>query len=512
MFINIFRISLRITGFLRNRINLISGVGTGPRAKAVGPGYKEIVLIKVGLLLGLLGWGLPASAQPAGEAPQISIEFGPSQIPIETYFTVSVRLKGTALKQISPFPELEGFQKSSRSSKKTTLKASSNLVEEVYTQNYAALNEGSMVIKPFTMTVNGTVVKSPGTTVQVGPVTAAEPKVAPPVKTPAAASGESFLSLETSKPRVYTGEGVHVALYFYLTAAENGQLEFYDFLNQLPALFKQMKQPHTWEEVFEQTEIRPDTVELNAGRYLRFKLYEAVNYPLNAQNLVYPALALKMVHYTPDPEATFADEKRRSAIKLYRSRPDTVRVLGLPPHPLREVVPVGRYRLDEAIDRTQLPINRAVSYSFAVIGEGNIPAMPAPRALAPPALEFFPPQIKEKVLRQRRRVAGSKQFTYSIIPKAPGVYPLRQALQFIYFDPVREQYDTLASGFTLRVSGAADPDAAIQSSVTGDFYRLIATEDNTLTSLHQFEKVKLYTNLILLLLLVLTIFIFYQKR
>jgi hypothetical protein len=447
---------------------------------------------------------------------QISIEFGPNQIPIETYFTISIRLKGVPLKNASAFPEIEGFQKSNRFSKKITLKTDNNLVEEVYTQNYAALNEGSFTIKPFSMSVNGQLVKSPGTTVQVGPVSIDNPAEEMADTSPGRAelpgkSGQSFLNLEVNKKEVYTGEGVHVALYFYLSSTENGQLEFYNFLQQLPELFKQIKQPTCWEEVWEQSEILPDTVMVQNEKYIRYKLYEAINYPLSARKLNFPALNLKMIKYTSGKDATFADEKRQSEAKTYYSTAKTVLVKALPPHPLRETVPVGRYRLDEQLERTQVSINRAVKYTFTVIGEGNIAALPAPATQNLATLEVYPPQIKENILQQQQRLSGSKQFSYSIIPKVPGRFPVGQLLQFIYFDPARERYDTLASRFTLQVSGTVDHDAAIGAGVAGDFYNLIQTEDNNLVSIHKFEKLKLYTNLIVLLLLAISIYIFFRK-
>ena len=448
---------------------------------------------------------------------QISIEFGPNKIPIETYFTISLRLKGVSLKEASPFPELEGFQKSSRFTKRTTLKSGNNLLEEVHTQNYAALNEGTFVIEPFNITVNGRTVTSAGITVQVGPISENPDPVSisnrpPPVKTSTNQSEQSFLDLETSKNNIYTGEGVHVALYFYLIATENGQLEFYDFLKQLPELFRQLKQPNTWEEVYEQTEILPDTLELNKNKYLRYKLYEAINYPLNSQDLVFPSLNLKMIKYSSAPDATFANEKRRSEIKNFPSRPTIVKVKSLPPHPLREAVPVGRYRLDETIEHREIKLNKTVNYAFSIIGEGNISALQAPVLPTLSGLEIYPPVVKEKILRLQQRISGSKQFAYSIVPKAPGNYRLANLIQFVYFDPVREQYDTLTSKLTIKVTGNLDRDAFIGSGVSGEFYKLIQTEDNTLVSIHKFEKLKLYTNLIVLLLLAISVYIFFRKN
>ena len=62
------------------------------------------------------------------------------------------------------------------------------------------------------------------------------------------------------------------------------------------------------------------------------------------------------------------------------------------------------------------------------------------------------------------------------------------------------------------VAGQADNDAAIQSKDMGEFYERIPDESNALLSLNQFGEVKLYTNLVVLFLLLVSLYLFYKHR
>src|SRR5690606_39213169 len=108
---------------------------------------------------------------------QARIELGKSPLPINTYFTVSIRLQDQQLRDYSPFPEIEGFKKSNRfSSTKTVIAGGKTTTVLTITQNYAALAEGDFELKPFNMTVNGQALKSAGMKIKVGPMAAVSPQ------------------------------------------------------------------------------------------------------------------------------------------------------------------------------------------------------------------------------------------------------------------------------------------------------------------------------------------------
>ncbi|NDK57670.1 BatD family protein [Pontibacter fetidus] len=462
-------------------------------------------------------------------AQQVSIALGKSPLPLNQYYTIGIQLHDQVLKDYSPFPEIEGFKKSSKYSSTETIitSGSTTKILTVY-QNYAPLAEGEFVLKPFSMKVNGQTVQSPGTTIVVKPIATATtpginipdlitPDEAPETKIDAQPEyiekdDNAFLTLYTNKDEVYVGEGFTAALYFYLAAEDQQLLDFYDFNNQIATILKQIQQPNVWEESFEFTEIAPENVTVEGKPYLRFKLYEAVLYPINLQPIKFPQLSLKMLKYKVAKKPNLLNSERQEGYKTYFAREREIKVKQLPPHPLRDAVPVGTYRLVEKLSGKSVQVNKSFSYLFRVEGEGNLAAIMPPVPEEQTALDFYPPDVYQDITRRAGRVQGSKSFSYTVLPREPGTYKLHNVMQWIYFDPVAARYDTLRPTLTIAVTGTRDTDALVLSRDLGSFYKIIENEDDTLVSLHQFDDIRRYTNIILVVLLAVSGFIFIKKR
>lgn len=471
-----------------------------------------------------LALAVPALAQ------QVSIELGKSPLPINQYYTISVRLQNQQLKEYTPFPEIEGFKKSNKySSTKTIIAGGATTTILTITQNYAALEEGEFRLKPFAMKVNGQTVQSEGMEITVTEMqTGAQQDPNLPPDLLAGPEDEeqqepeqevefidkddnAFLSLYTSKQEVFVGEGVNVALYFYLAEQDQRLLDFYDFANQINAILRQLKQPNAWEETFEFTEITPENVTVEGQPYLRFKLYEAVLYPIKAQDLNFPQLQLKMLKYKVAKNPSLLTQDRQEGYKTFFSREKDVKVKELPLHPLRDVVPVGNYRLRERLSKRSVPVNKSFTYVFQVEGEGNLAAIVQPNPNVPAGLEFYPPDVQQDITKRGGRVAGAKSYAYAVLSREPGTYSLSEALQLVYFNPTTAAYDTLRPSLEVQITGSRDSDALVLSRDLGSFYNIIENEDNTLVSLHLFDEVKRYTNIILLVLLAVSLFVFLKR-
>ncbi|MBF9253298.1 BatD family protein [Pontibacter sp. 172403-2] len=473
------------------------------------------------LLLSYVILALPARGQ------QVSIELGKSPVPINQYYTISIKLQNQPLKDYTPFPDIEGFKKSSKfSSTKTIITGGTTTTILTITQNYAALEEGTYELKPFTMKVNGQTVQSAGMQLKVLPMTANSPQginlpnlIAPQAPDPVAEAqpefiekeDNAFLTLYTSKKEVFVGEGVTASLYFYLAEEDQRLLDFYDFANQMSDIIQQLKQPNAWEERFDFAEITPENVTIKGVPYLRFKLYEAVLYPLNSEPLHFPALTLKMIKYKVAKNPNLVAEDRQEGFKTFYAREKVVPVRELPPHPLRDMVPVGDYSLHERLSGKSVQVGKSVTYQFQIAGEGNLAAIMPPVPTPPPGLDFYPPDVRQDVTRRSGRVLGSKTFSYTVLPREPGSYQMRKALQWIYFNPATARYDTLHPTLALRVTGVQDDDALVLSRDLGTFYNIIENEDDTLVSLHLFDQVKQYANIILMVLLAVSAIVFLKK-
>jgi hypothetical protein len=464
---------------------------------------------------------VPAMAQ------QARIELGKSPVPINTYFTVSIRLQDQQLKDLSTFPEIEGFKKSNRfSSTKTVITGGKTTTVLTITQNYAALAEGDFELKPFSMKVNGQSLQAAGMKIKVVPMAVTSPQgpdlssvVIPQEPVQAEERPQeyidqednAFLTLYTDKKEVYVGEGLNIVLYFYLAEEDQRLLDFHDYGNQITGILRQLKQPNAWEEVFAFDEVTPEHVVVQGKPYLRFRLYEAVLYPLTLEPLRFPQLSLRMIKYKVAVNPTLLED-RLEGYKTFFAREHIIPVKELPPHPLRDMVPVGEYRLRESLSHQTVPVNKSFTYVFELEGEGNLAAIMPPNPATTGTLDFYSPDLRQDITLRAGHVQGVKRFTYSVIGRVPGAYNLRDDFQWIYFNPTTATYDTLQSAKAVTVTGIPGAGTVMLSRDLGPFYKIIENENHTLVSLYQEEDIKRYTNIILLVLLAISGFIFLKYR
>ena len=183
----------------------------------------------------------------------------------------------------------------------------------------------------------------------------------------------------------------------------------------------------------------------------------------------------------------------------------------MPPHPLRDVVSVGDYRLDERIRDTDLQTGQSAGYNFNVFGEGNISAIEKPTAKADDRFEFYEPNVRQDITRQNNRVTGTKSFSYFMIPKEPGEYKLGDYFQWVYFNPKVGKYDTLKSQLTVYVTGESKKNEAIQSNDLGNFYDRINVAENTLKTMEDTRWQKWAFNVFVLVMLGASAYLVFKK-
>jgi hypothetical protein len=318
---------------------------------------------------------------------------------------------------------------------------------------------------------------------------------------------QSFLSVETDKNAVYMGEGLYVRLALYLAEEEQELLDFYNFTQQYPDFLKKLRQKDAWEEAYEPAaEIKPDTIIIRQKRFLKFNLFRKLLYPFSPGNLVFPEVSLVMGYRSEPPG--FAAPVAPASLITFTTRPKTVVVKPLPPHPLRDVVPVGQYALKEGIDRLLFRTGQSFTYRFEVVGEGNLGALLPP--IVPPVagLEVYPPDTKLKRANIAGAQHGTKSFRYNLLARQPGQYEFGNLFRFVYFNTTTSRYDTLRSGLVITVSGAENQQAAFRPEQSDPFYKLISTEENKLIGINEFNEIKLYTNVVILFLLCVSLFLF----
>ncbi len=476
------------------------------------------------ICVGLAIWIITSFSLQAQEA---SIELGKNSIAQNEYFTISIQVKNARLNEYTPFPEIEGFVKRGTSSSTSTNIVNGRMSStQSLIQNYQASAQGKFVLNPFTMSINGNEVSSEGTTINVGEPVQRQSRNSPFGRslfddffgrrnnTPTEfvdVEAEAFSALTVDKSDVYVGEGFTATLAFYVAESNRAEMQFYDLSNQLTEIVKKVKPSNCWEENFSIDQITGEAITLNGKNYTRYKIYQTSYYPLTVQDIAFPSVGLKMIKYKVAKNSSFFGRNRQEDYETFYSKAQVVKVKELPPHPLKERVAVGNYRLREKLSVASLETGQSFNYDFGIYGEGNISSIEAPEPLSNENFDFYTPDIRQDINRSQGRVTGTKGFNFYGIPNEPGRYNLRDYFQWVFFNPSSEKYDTLQSELSLTVTGDSRKNISIASNDLGDFYDRIDNADNELKPLSDNPWVNIVLNILIALTFATTLFLFFRK-
>ncbi|GAB4334384.1 MAG: BatD family protein [Flammeovirgaceae bacterium] len=453
-------------------------------------------------------------------AQEVSIELGRTEIGLNEVFQISATVQNDRLKEYTEFPEIQGFKKGRPSSSSSTNIINGKVSSaESITMNYIPTQQGTFVLKPFSMTINGKQVKSNGATIKVG--AAVQRKVFDPFadfwggekqQEFVEIKDDAFFAVSNSKKEVYVGEGFTTDISFYVSLNNKATMDFYKIGEQLAEILKKIKPTNCWEENFGIESINPEYITINKNQYRQYKIYEAAYFPLNSQKIEMPSVALEMIKYKVAKTPTFFGRNKQEDFKKFFSSPKTVIVKELPDHPLKGEVSVGNFKLVEKINSTQLQTGKSVSYSFKIQGEGNISAIREPKIQKSDKFLFYPPSTVQNITRANSMVYGSKEFNFYIEPQEPGVYQLKDFIYWVYFNTEKEEYDTLKPEISLTVIGESKRNSTIAANDLGGFYTVIDNESNDLKDTLQPSWIKILTNGFIFIFLVGTALIVFWKK
>lgn len=456
-------------------------------------------------------------------AQEISIELGASEIGMDELYTISIIVQGERIRNYDRFPEIQGFEKINTSSSTSTTIINGQVSSSMtITQTYRPQREGTYAIPPFTMLINGKEVSSGGKSVKVvAPRGSQQRQIWDPFEEFFGGrrnrtefvdvKEDAFFALSTDKDEVYRGEGVTATLAFYVAETNRAQLQWFDLATQLQEMLTILKPQNTWEENFAIDNVQGNRITINGKNYTQYRIYQAAFYPLSLQDMVFPSVNLKMVKYLMAANPSFFGNNRQEDFVTFKTQEKRVRVKDLPAHPLKDRVPVGVYSLDERLSTGALNTGESLTYTFNVVGEGNISAIPNPTLTDRKDFEVFPPNVAQNIRRAGSKVTGNKAFSYYIIPEEPGLYAMSDLFSMVTFNPRTASYDTLRPKATITVQGESLKNRSIVSTDFGPFYDRLQIADNRLQSLDSDGIFKTIAYLVILLLLLGSGYIMFKK-
>ena len=459
------------------------------------------------------------------QAQDLSIKLGSNSIGQNQAYTISIVSKNGNIKSYDKFPDIEGFRKMGTSSSSQT-NIVNGRVSSTHSiiMNYSSSSQGTFTLAPFEINANGFLLRSPGATITVKKaVQQQHNNRSDPFQSffgrersaPAEfvdIKEDAFFALSTDKKSVYVGEGFTTTLAFYVAEANRAPLQFYDLGRQLGDILKVIKPASCWEENFNIEQINGQRVEINGKNYTQYKVYQGAFYPLNNEPIVFSSVGLDMIKYKVAKNPSFFGQNRQESLKKFRTKTITVKVKELPPHPYKDKVAVGNFKLKESIDKTELNTGQSFNYDFNIFGEGNVAGVTAPLIIESKNLELYPPNTSQQINRSGNRVTGTKAFDYYGIPKEPGSYDLGEYFQWIYFNLRKNDYDTLKGNVMLTVTGESRKNESIISNDLGAFYDLIEIESNDFMYQNDWPILRIAMNVFILLIVFISAFLIYKNK
>lgn len=390
-------------------------------------------------------------AAPAfAQVPEVRVEVGDTELRSGQPFEIKVLVRNPHDRSEVLFPNLRGLEKGSS----TRLRSSagvedSQVPQEVIVQQYFFSGD-YLEVPASEVTVNGARYGVPALVLRIkddlkDSVSIRELEAQQNLDAELSDHLEKedvFLTVRSNRNSVYLREGFGLYLSLFVAKDVRLSMEFYNLDNQLKEITRQLKPDGCWEENTWIDEIVPRPITLRGRDYTEYRLYQSVFFPFIRKDVTFPAISLKM------------DMGESGAgVRTFYSRPLSVAVRNLPPHPRRDMVAVGSYDLVESLSATGVSVGQPFKYKFGITGQGNIAAIPAPATIPVQTFEFYPPEVNQTLRADLRTVSGTKTFEYTLVARQKGLFPLKGYFQWIFFDPVREVYDTLRSGQTIAVSG-----------------------------------------------------------
>ncbi len=455
-------------------------------------------------------------------AQQLSLKTGSKSIAINESFQIQLVVQDGDVKTKSDFPEITGFTKrgisQSQSYQSINGKSSSAIT---FIQNYSPQKEGSFTLPPFSMTVNGKSVKHNGGTITVGPK-----KYTPNRNSRSQSNGITYkslpnntqLKLKLNKTTVYRGEPIHAAISMEATKQDIELMQFPEDINeQYIKMINEIKVSGAWIENIEQDiEINNWVKSSKNGKTIyALNLGEILIYPQEAGDLEVPSLRLALVRYKVgtgrDRWGRTVQVKGDGAKQGYRTRTRTIKVKELPPHPLRNQVAIGQYKLKETLSDESINQGDGFVYEFQIRGSGNIGFISKPQLEANGELEFYDPVIKQNSTIKNGTMAGYKTFTYDIVALEAGKKDLGDFIEWTFFNPKTGKYKTLTSKKSITIN-ATEEVATAGGNDCGEDWSEIENYSNRLILEGGIDWLKIYVNILLLLILAAILLILWKGK
>ncbi len=451
-----------------------------------------------------------------GYTQEIDVFTGKTNLSINEKFTVAIFFPKDSKREFKAyrqyfFPDIADFEKG-----RTVYMDEEEPKGYKIIQYYSPRKSGTFIVNPVRIKIRDKVYASKRVQVKVSRRTNYKAEEPPVIKIDDNLEFEepkldAALDIRSTKTKVYIGEGFGITVSFLISTQNKVEITFVDLNDQRKEFIKKMKSSGYFiEDFLLPNEIEVDTVMIKEKKYTKWKLYEGVFFPIDSNNIKIPVLNLSVITYAIAKNKNESVE-RKSITRIFSTRPILIKVTALPISKGRVQPPVGYYRLSESVFPDKIRTGKSFKYTFTIVGEGNIAALPDPVIYPGEYFDIYAPRIAQEISRQQGRVFGTKSFVYYVTPKEPGDFKLSNFFKWTYFNAVNGRFDTLTSLLSLKVRGESLKNNYISVNNPEDFYNRINTDSNTVRLFVKDNDIKLWVNMFILSMLVVTAVLVLKK-
>ena len=399
---------------------------------------------------------------------QASLLLGEKSFTLEENFSLSFVIKSANATVEAPsyrFPELPGLRKLGVSrSKATDIQNGEPVYTFTYSQYYQASTTGSLLIPPAEVIVNQQSLKTEGFALLVSPSEQKEEVVEESkaqIEDLFKGQTSVFLAVTSTQFQPFVGQGFTLKFSLFIPDDNATKYSFDRNDIQIPALIQKLRPKNCWEESFGLQEVKVSKVVYKNKKYTEYRFFQSSYFALDAKKITIPSLSLQLLKNT---------EK-----VVFSSKPLVISPKELPNHPLKGKVPVGDFRLEESLTRSQVKTGDSLIYVSSVVGDGNSILWEEKLIESDYFLNFIPLGTQSSVYPYGDKMLGNKTEKILIIPSQPGKFALKSYFNWIFFNTRTAAYDTLRSAAVLDVSGQPSD-------------RLLNTQSETMTLYRGLEK------------------------
>jgi len=251
-----------------------------------------------------------------------------------------------------------------------------------------------------------------------------------------------------------------------------------------------------------------DTITKDNKEYLQLTVLDQFLFPQNAGDFIIPSTEWYVYAYKKgmhDEGIVRLPEKI-----VLKDKVISIHVKELPNVGAKKIIPVGMFYIKDYLDSKRIR-NGQATYLTIVMETNTDPSSIGSFEFTSSDMELMGEEIVSLRILDGEQWRVRKELKYQINPLRSGEYNLSDAFRYIYFNPVKGQYDTIYPKSVLTVYG--DRISESNAMLTNDaFYnRYTKQTNNTLFNSNQNDLFNYLANLIILIMLVVTAILVIKK-